>query len=139
RMADEGLIERRRLRSLPPRVDLELTDRGRDLLTAVGELARWELRNFWSRPRGDEAVDVGACLRLAPVLAPPGQALGANGGPVPDGELALTVERGADDASSQRYAFVREAGRARVEHRPAADPRAHLRGTQAAWIEALSP
>lgn len=132
RMADEGLIERRRFRSLPPRVDLELTERGRDLLSALGELARWELRNFWSRPRRDEWVDVAACFRLSPFLAP------ADGEDGRDGELALTVER-ADGAEAEQYTFVREAGRAKVEHRPAAGARARLCGTQDAWIDALSP
>ena len=68
RMADAGLITRRRRRSLPPRVDLELTEQGRALGEAIGELARWELRTQWSRPREDEWVDVGACFRLAPLL-----------------------------------------------------------------------
>lgn len=138
RMADEGLIERRRFRSLPPRVDLELTERGRDLLTAVGELARWELRNFWSRPRGDEWVDVAACFRLSPFLVPTEPEPDGDGAGTFDGEIALTVER-ENGAQPEQYAFIREAGRSKVEHRPAASARAHLRGTQAAWIEALSP
>jgi DNA-binding HxlR family transcriptional regulator len=138
RMAEEGLIERRRFRSLPPRVDLELTDRGRDLLTALGELARWELRNFWSRPRGDEWVDVAACFRLSPFLAPAGPRHGNGAGhDAKDGEIALTIERG--DVAAEQYAFIREAGRTKVEHRPAAGALAHLRGTQDAWIDALSP
>ena len=49
RMAEAGLIVRRRRRSLPPRVDLELTERGHALVEAIGELARWELRTQWSQ------------------------------------------------------------------------------------------
>lgn len=138
RMADEGLIERRRFRSLPPRVDLELTERGRDLLAAVGELARWELRNFWSRPRGDEWVDVAACFRLSPFLVPSDAVSDGNGAGTLDGEIALTVERD-DGAPPEQYAFIRSGGRSKVEHRAATGPRAHLRGTQEAWIDALSP
>jgi len=134
RMAEEGLIVRRRHRSLPPRVDLELTDRGRALLDVIAELARWELRTHWSRPREDEWVDVGACFRLAPFLVPHA------GEPEPDadGELALTI-LDANGANPEHYAFVRERGRARVERRPAPNADAALRGTQEAWIEALSP
>src|SRR5215207_11215842 len=90
RMADAGLITRRRRRSLPPRVDLELTEQGHALGAAIGALARWELRTQWSRPRDDEWVDVGACFRLAPLLAP-AATTPANG------QLALTIADGTDN------------------------------------------
>jgi DNA-binding HxlR family transcriptional regulator len=133
KMADAGLLERRRHRQLPPRVDLELTDEGRALAGTIGELARWELRTRWSGPQEDEWVDVAACFRLAPFLLGP-DAQGADA----DGELALVLhdERGAElDA----WAFVREGGRARVEHRAAPDAVSRLAGSQAAWVRALSP
>lgn len=130
KMADEQLIVRRRIRSLPPRVDLELTDRGRALLPVIGEIARWELRTSWSDPRADEWVDVAACFRLAPFLrlACP-QRRAAR-------ELALTVER--DDAV-ERYTFVEEGGHARFEHREAVAPAAALSGSEPDWVAALSP
>ncbi len=131
RMVDEGLIVRRRYRSLPPRVDLELTERGRELLTVIGELARWELRTHWSGPREDEWVDVAACFRLAPFLA------GASG--LPDGELALRLDDPRGAANAERYAFVRAGGRAKIEHRAAHAPDAEISGTEAAWVHALSP
>lgn len=129
RMAEAGLITRRRRRSLPPRVDLELTEQGRALGDAIGELARWELRTQWSRPREDEWIDVGACFRLAPLLS------GADG--TVDGRLTLTISDAND--GPEHYTFVRQHGRARIERReePAADAR--MRGTQAAWVKALSP
>lgn len=130
RMVEAGLITRRRRRSLPPRVDLELTERGRELGDAIGELARWELRTQWSRPRADEWVDVGACFRLAPLLPP----VGARA----DGRLALTIVD-AGDGGPEHYTFVRERGRARLERRAAGDPDARMSGTQAAWVKALSP
>ena len=92
RMAEAGLITRRRRRSLPPRVDLELTEQGRALGDAIGELARWELRTQWSRPREDEWVDVGACFRLAPLLP--------RAGATADGRLALTIFDAAETAPS---------------------------------------
>lgn len=127
-MADEGLLIRRRFRSLPPRVNLELTRRGRELLPVIGEIARWELRTQWSRPRADEWVDVAACFRLAPFLgAAPAAA---------DGELALTI---ADGEREEHYAFVHERGRAKVEHRAAPDAGTRMRGDQDGWVRALSP
>jgi DNA-binding HxlR family transcriptional regulator len=131
RMAEEGLITRRRRRSLPPRVDLELTERGHALMDAIGELARWELRTHWSRPREDEWVDVGACFRLAPLL--PRAAATA------DGRLVLTIADGAEVGGPEHYTYVREHGRARIERQAASDPDAHMTGTQTAWVTALSP
>jgi DNA-binding HxlR family transcriptional regulator len=130
RMVDAGLITRRRRRSLPPRVDLELTERGHGLVEAIGELARWELRTHWSRPRDDEWVDVGACFRLAPLL--PRAAATA------DGRLALTIADGTDDGP-EHYTFVREHGRARIERHGDQAADARMSGTQAAWVKALSP
>jgi DNA-binding HxlR family transcriptional regulator len=129
RMADEGLITRRRHRSLPPRVDLELTERGRALLEAIGELARWELRTHWSRPREDEWVDVGACFRLAPILP--------RDGATSEGRLALAITDARD--GPEHYTYVREHGRARIERHDTPAAEARMSGTQAAWVKALSP
>jgi len=129
RMAEAGLITRRRRRSLPPRVDLELTEQGHALGEAIGELARWELRTQWSRPRADEWVDVGACFRLAPLL-PRAHATA-------DGRLALTISDAPD--GPEHYTFVREHGRARIERHDSGDADARMRGTEAAWVNALSP
>jgi DNA-binding HxlR family transcriptional regulator len=129
RMAEAGLLTRRRHRSLPPRVDLALTERGHALVKAIGELARWELRTRWSRPQEDEWIDVGACFRLAPLLP---HAAAAS-----DGSLALTIT----DArrGPERYTFVREQGRAHIEHHDSLTADARISGTQAAWVRALSP
>jgi DNA-binding HxlR family transcriptional regulator len=132
RMTDAGLITRRRRRSLPPRVDLELTEQGRALGEAIGELARWELRTQWSRPRDDEWIDVGACFRLAPLLSPAAATTAA------DGRLLLTVLDATGDGP-EHYTFVREHGRARIERRDSQDPDARMVGTEAAWVKALSP
>ncbi len=72
RMVADGLLTRQRYREVPPRVDYELTERARDLLPVVGALARWGSRWAWSPPEPDEAVDIGAILRMrARALAPP--------------------------------------------------------------------
>lgn len=129
RMTEAGLITRRRHRSLPPRVDLALTESGYALVEAIGELAQWELRTHWSRPREDEWVDVGACFRLAPLLPAAPDAC--------EGRLALTIT----DArrGPERYTFVREQGRARIERSDSTAADARMSGTQADWVRALSP
>ena len=132
RMAEEGLLDRRRRRSLPPRVDLELTERGHALANVIAELARWELRGQWSRPKADEWVDIGACFRLAPFLQPPGAA-----GKAASGELALTILDG-DGTEPEHYTFVSDHGRTKIEYRHNPDATATLTGDQDAWVQALS-
>ncbi len=129
KMTEAGLITRKRHRSLPPRVDLELTERGQALVEAIGELARWQLRTHWSRPRDDEWVDVGACFRLSPLL--PGAAMTS------EGSLALAITDAA--RGPEIYTFVREGDRARVERHDTPTADARMAGTQAAWVRALSP
>jgi len=129
RMAEAGLITRRRRRSLPPRVDLELTEQGRALGEAIGELARWELRTQWSCPREDEWVDVGACFRLAPLLP--------RTGATADGRLVLTITDAA--GGPEHYTFVHERGHARIERQDTPEADARMSGTEAAWVKALCP
>ncbi len=129
RMAEAGLLVRRRHRSLPPRVDLELTPRGHALAQVIAELAHWELRTHWSEPQADEWVDVGACFRLAPFLR-------ASEAHPTKGELALAV---IDGRQRDEYAYELEQGRAKVEHRPAPEAQASIEATQDAWVQALGP
>ena len=67
-MAAQGLVTRRRFREIPPRVELALTDSGRELLPIAAALARWGVRRMWSSPTDRERVDVNAVLRLLPIL-----------------------------------------------------------------------
>jgi len=62
------LITRTRYREMPPRVELELTGAGRELLEVAGMLARWGMRNRWSEPGERERIDVAALLRMLPEL-----------------------------------------------------------------------
>ena len=68
RMVADGMLTRKRYREVPPRVDYELTERARELMPILGELARWGYEWAWSPPRQSEAVDLGAIFRLAPGL-----------------------------------------------------------------------
>jgi DNA-binding MarR family transcriptional regulator len=63
-----GLVRRTRFKEMPPRVELELTQAGRELLPIVHALARWGMRHLWSPPRERELVDIDALLRLLPAL-----------------------------------------------------------------------
>jgi len=90
RMSDSGLLERVRFREMPPRVELELTDAGRELLPVAEAISRWGLRWAWSTPEHGEIVDPGALLRALPSL------LGATVD-APDGAIELILhERGGE-------------------------------------------
>ncbi len=68
RMVAADLITRTRREKSRPRVELELTDAGRELVAIAGMLARWGMRNSWSEPADKERTDVGALLRMLPTL-----------------------------------------------------------------------
>jgi DNA-binding HxlR family transcriptional regulator len=146
-----GLVSRRRFKEMPPRVELELTDAGRDLLPVARALTRWGMRHAWSAPRERERVDVGALLRLLPVLLeehaglPDGcvEAVVADADPplrrryrVQDGRLCIAEEhvtgavahaRGSDADSADPPAAVADVATAR------------LHGDGEAWVAALGP
>ena len=64
-----GLVERTRFsQARPPRVEVELTDAGRELLPIAAALARWGMCHAWSPPVQRERVDIAALLRLLPAL-----------------------------------------------------------------------
>lgn len=67
RMVAAELVTRTRSKA-PPRVELELTDAGHELVVVAGMLARWGMRHRWSEPAGGERIDVGALLRMLPIL-----------------------------------------------------------------------
>ena len=124
RMVADGLLTRQRYREVPPRVDYELTERAKELLPVVGELARWGYNWSWSPPRPDEAIDIGAIFRCAPgmVSLPPETA----------GAVELSV-------GQRQYTLVCEAGGVRIEERAAPEARSRVSGSERAWIEALGP
>ena len=124
RMVADGLLTRQRYREVPPRVDYELTERAKELLPVVGELARWGYAWAWGPPRPDEAIDIGAVFRCAPGMVALGD--GASG------SVQLTV-------GQRHYTLVCERGGVRIEERSAPEARAHVSGTERAWIEALGP
>jgi DNA-binding HxlR family transcriptional regulator len=130
RMVADGMLTRRRFREVPPRVEYQLTERARDLMPVLGELARWGYEWSWSAPRPSEEVDIDAIFRLAPGLLRVSQDV--------RGELELTVEDGRD-GEPVRFVITVNGGSVSVNERADKDARAHVSGPAAAWVRALSP
>jgi DNA-binding HxlR family transcriptional regulator len=130
RMVADGMLTRRRFREVPPRVEYQLTERARDLMPVLGELARWGYEWSWSAPRSSEQVDIDAIFRLAPGLLRLSPDVG--------GELELTVEDGRD-GEPVRFVITANGGTVSVKERTGKDARARVSGPAAAWVRALSP
>jgi DNA-binding HxlR family transcriptional regulator len=131
RMVADGMLTRKRYREVPPRVDYELTERGRELAPVLGELARWGYEWAWGAPRPNEQVDVSAVFRLLPGL------LQAGGGV--RGTMTLTVTDGRHGEPSHSRLVISEDRVAVAESPDARTSDATVEGTTAAWVQALSP
>jgi DNA-binding HxlR family transcriptional regulator len=130
RMTDAGLVTRTRFREMPPRVEIELTDAGRELLPIAAELARWGRSRAWTEPRNGEAIDLDALLRLlAELVCEPLD--------TPDALVELAIE----DSGDPSYRVEINDGSIRLlrdgEKAPPAE--AVIRGDRRAWIDALGP
>lgn len=124
-----GLLSRKRYKEMPPRVELALTETGRELLPIAGALAQWGMKHMWSAPEGRERVDVEALLGLLPVLLH-----GAE--PLPDGTLELAVQE-AERPATRRFAI--EQGCLRARDGDEKEPGARVAGDARAWMAALGP
>jgi DNA-binding HxlR family transcriptional regulator len=127
RMVADDMLTRKRYREVPPRVEYELTERARELMPVLGELARWGFEWAWGPPRESETVDVGAIFRLAPGLISPNGSFGTV-------EFAV---RKSDQTLS--YCFVVSPEGVSVKERTARGPDARVLGTPSDWVRALSP
>jgi DNA-binding HxlR family transcriptional regulator len=128
RMVADGLLTRQRYREVPPRVDYELTPRSRELLPVLGALARWGLEWAWTAPRENEAIDIGAILRVAPGLIDP-----------PAG-VSGTVELSVVHADlTCHYSITLARDEVTIAERQTANASARVSGSEAEWIEALGP
>jgi DNA-binding HxlR family transcriptional regulator len=128
RMVADGMLTRQRYREVPPRVDYELTERARELMPILGELARWGYAWAWGTPRPSECVDIGAIFRLAPGLVHPVESL--------TGTVELTVRNGDGDSI---YQLIVGDGNVTIEERAAESADARVIGTSKAWVNAFSP
>lgn len=129
RMVADGLLTRQRYREVPPRVDYELTQRSHELLPVLGALARWGYDWAWTGPRENEAIDIGAILRIAPgLIAAPATV---------SGTAELHVVR--PDGTNRHYAITITRGHATISEQETLDAAARLSGTESDWIDALGP
>ena len=131
RMVADGMLTRQRFREVPPRVDYELTERARELLPALDELARWGYQWAWSSPRENELIDIGAIIRLAPGLVRPPHRLG--------GSVALLVTETSKSGGTSTYLVTVSRGVVTLAERDDDGADAHVTGTEEAWIRAFAP
>jgi DNA-binding HxlR family transcriptional regulator len=131
RMVADGMLTRQRFREVPPRVDYELTERARELLPVLGELARWGYEWSWSSPRENELVDIGAIIRLSSGLVRPPHQLA--------GTVELLVTEAGADRGTLAYLITVAGGAVALAERADADAAAHVTGTEGAWIRAFAP
>jgi HxlR-like helix-turn-helix len=127
RMVADGMLTRKRYREVPPRVDYELTERARELMPILGELARWGYEWAWSPPRTSESVDLGAIFRLAP---------GLMGRPAATGTVEFVVDQPESQAS---YSFTLAEEGVTVAERAAEGTDSRVTGTVEEWVKAFSP
>ncbi len=129
RMVADGMLTRKRYREVPPRVDYELTDRARQLMPILGELARWGYEWAWGAPRASERIDIGAIFRLAAGLI--GRSAAA-------GTVECVVTDGREGAPAS-YSFSLSPEGIALSEAAAEQPDARVSGDTAAWISAFSP
>jgi DNA-binding HxlR family transcriptional regulator len=131
RMVADGMLTRQRFREVPPRVDYELTERARELLPVLAELARWGYEWSWSSPRENELVDIGAIIRLAPGLVHPPRKL--------TGSVELLVTETSKDGGAASYLLTVSGGGVALTERADAGADASVTGSETAWIQAFAP
>jgi DNA-binding HxlR family transcriptional regulator len=129
RMVADGMLTRKRYREVPPRVDYELTERARELMPILGELARWGYAWAWGTPRPAEAVDIGAIFRLAPGLVRVSAGL--------RGTVEMTVTREGEEPSL--YKLIAGDGHVVIEEKSAEHADARVIGSTSAWVKAFGP
>jgi DNA-binding HxlR family transcriptional regulator len=124
-----GLLSRRRYREVPPRVEIELSEAGRELLPIASALTRWGIRHQWSTPLDHERVEADAILRQIPALL-------HDDGRLADGTLEAVL---MIDGGRVCHRFRIRDGK--VESTDAVGHAAStcIEGEESAWIAALGP
>jgi DNA-binding HxlR family transcriptional regulator len=123
------LLTRTRYREMPPRVELELTDTGRELLPIAVALTRWGMLHMWSAPNKQEQVGIELFLRVLPLLVE-----GAL--KVDDGVVQAIVNRRGEPPACVGYRIRK--GRLLIDD-VAEDVDSRVEGSTKAWVDALSP
>ena len=128
RMVADGMLTRKRYREVPPRVDYELTQRARDLMPVLAELAKWGYQWAWTPPRTHERIDIGAILRLAPGMVAIDR----------PGEVELTVTDGHREGGPATFTIAADGSTATIVEQPSEQPAATITGTTEGWVKAFS-
>ncbi len=123
------LLTRTRYKEMPPRVELELTDAGRELLPIAIALARWGMLHMWSLPQARERVGIELLLRAVPILIEDTRTIA-------EGNVQATLLDRHQPPIHIGYRI--RAGRVRVEE-PAKAVHSHVAGDTDAWVDALGP
>ncbi len=122
------LILRQRFRELPPRVEYKLTAGGSALLPIVAALTRWGMLHMWSLPEPSERIDIGALLRLLPLLLDRQHP--------PDGVVEMIVEL---PAGGDCHLFNVAQGHVTPVELGSMMPWTRIAGDPGDWIDALGP
>jgi DNA-binding HxlR family transcriptional regulator len=130
RMVADGMLTRKRYREVPPRVDYELTDRARELMPVLAELARWGYEWAWSSPRASESVDVGAIFRLAPGLVHPTKDV--------SGTAEFVIKDAGEDGDAS-FALAASKGSVTITEQAPEGPDVRVVADTRGWIAAFSP
>jgi DNA-binding HxlR family transcriptional regulator len=126
-MAALGLLSRTRYREVPPRVEVSLTDSGRELLPIAGALARWGLRHTWPVSSTVEHMDVHACLGLLPIMLESA---------LPNASIELVLTPVGDHLPQT---FRIEDGKLLTVGRVETAATTRVEGDEMAWTAALGP
>lgn len=128
-MATYGLVSRQR-RELKPRIEYELTESGRDLLSVLRGLSRWGMRWAWSEPGREECLELDMLIGHLPLLLDSDQ--------LPSGLVELVIERTDRPA---RHLVNLDRGKVSVlqTEQSQAMPWSRIVGNDLAWVEALGP
>jgi len=130
-----GLLTRTRYKEMPPRVELELTDAGHELLPIAIALSRWGMLHMWSAPGERERVGIELLLRVLPALVEGTLA-------VADGAVEAVHLSEREDPARVRYRIRR--GCLEIDDEveiddEAVSPETRVEGDTSAWIDALGP
>ncbi|MHB8242809.1 MAG: winged helix-turn-helix transcriptional regulator [Solirubrobacteraceae bacterium] len=127
-MAALGLLSRQRFREAPPRVEVGLTETGRELLPIAEALARWGMLNMWSDPKQTESVDIQLLIGLLPALLATS--------PLPEAIVEVVFHSKCDGT---RRLLSTGGGQVTILDHLDSAADARVEGDTDAWVAALGP
>lgn len=142
-MVADRLLNRKRYRETPPRVDYWLTGPSEELARIISDLARWGTAHTARKPRRGERVEIGALLR---------EQLGAKASKSLNGTVGILVSRRSYDKRDRFYLLTFKKGKMSLCERVERDKidlistttptwvraDAYICGTETDWVEAFT-